>query len=419
LLLSAVVVVAVLMFVLPFSPFAPSPGTPNPPTTSTTRARKRDAAPPSPPVAPNEQAFWDFVDQVHDASDSEWLAQTIRETAVARPIKSRAHSTVAASIKSVFAALDGWRVDTDSFQASTPNGDVRFTNIIATFAATPPITQHQRQRHEHYPIVAAERLVVAAHYDSKIFAEFDFAAATDSAVPVALLLDLARTLQPWLLEAQKTGRLKHSLQLIFFDGEEAFVEWTDTDSVYGSRHLSQLWANISLDAADVKAPAKSLQPKKPSAKRVPDDGLANISLFWLLDLIGAPSPTIYNYYLDVPASNAAFRSMTVLEKRLTTRRLLHYPLDEAARPLSTDDDPQPPSPPYFNTAQLQRRMFIDDDHRHFLERNVPIFHAIPVPYPAVWHQYTDDVAHLDWTVTHDFALLSKIWVAQYLSLDKL
>jgi len=27
-------------------------------------------------------------------------------------------------------------------------------------------------------------------------------------------------------------------QLIFFDGEEAFKEWTNADSVYGSKHLA-------------------------------------------------------------------------------------------------------------------------------------------------------------------------------------
>ena len=29
-----------------------------------------------------------------------------------------------------------------------------------------------------------------------------------------------------------------SLQLIFFDGEEAFRHWTATDSIYGARHLA-------------------------------------------------------------------------------------------------------------------------------------------------------------------------------------
>ena len=30
-----------------------------------------------------------------------------------------------------------------------------------------------------------------------------------------------------------------SLQLIFFDGEEAFKMWTDDDSIYGARHLAR------------------------------------------------------------------------------------------------------------------------------------------------------------------------------------
>lgn len=34
-----------------------------------------------------------------------------------------------------------------------------------------------------------------------------------------------------------------SLQLVFFDGEEAFEEWTATDSLYGSRHLAERMAN--------------------------------------------------------------------------------------------------------------------------------------------------------------------------------
>ena len=29
--------------------------------------------------------------------------------------------------------------------------------------------------------------------------------------------------------------------LVWTDGEEAFVKWTNTDSVYGTRHLAQKW----------------------------------------------------------------------------------------------------------------------------------------------------------------------------------
>ena len=58
------------------------------------------------------------------------------------------------------------------------------------------------------------------------------------------MLDLAEALNP-LLDKRK-HRLgagiegdedvaDTTLQLVFFDGEEAFRTWTDTDSVYGSR----------------------------------------------------------------------------------------------------------------------------------------------------------------------------------------
>jgi hypothetical protein len=32
--------------------------------------------------------------------------------------------------------------------------------------------------------------------------------------------------------------------MIFFDGEEAFKEWTATDSIYGARHLAQKWSGL-------------------------------------------------------------------------------------------------------------------------------------------------------------------------------
>lgn len=38
-------------------------------------------------------------------------------------------------------------------------------------------------------------------------------------------------------------KLPVSLQLVFFDGEESFEEWTPTDSLYGSRHLAERMAN--------------------------------------------------------------------------------------------------------------------------------------------------------------------------------
>lgn len=67
-------------------------------------------------------------------------------------------------------------------------------------------------------------------------------------MPCAMMLDLAETLNPFL--DKRKERLNQddddgdddgvggvTLQFVFFDGEEAFKEWSDTDSIYGSRSL--------------------------------------------------------------------------------------------------------------------------------------------------------------------------------------
>lgn len=53
------------------------------------------------------------------------------------------------------------------------------------------------------------------------------------------MLNLVKTSLPLLqkmLEGKNLG-----LMLIFFDGEEAFENWSATDSLYGSRHLARKW----------------------------------------------------------------------------------------------------------------------------------------------------------------------------------
>lgn len=60
---------------------------------------------------------------------------------------------------------------------------------------------------------------------------------------------------------------------MFFDGEEAFKDWTATDSIYGSRAYAKL---LSTNYG-----AKSFK---------------SIDLFVLLDLIGADSCKFPNYF---------------------------------------------------------------------------------------------------------------------------
>ncbi len=89
-----------------------------------------------------------------------------------------------------------WNITEHSFEDDTPLGRKPFTNIIAT------LDPH-----------VSKRLVLAAHYDSKILTGKQFLAATDSALPVALLLDLALTLDEKLLEREVRSTCTCTLQL--------------------------------------------------------------------------------------------------------------------------------------------------------------------------------------------------------------
>jgi len=43
-----------------------------------------------------------------------------------------------------------------------------------------------------------------------------------------------------------------TLQLVFFDGEEAFKAWTATDSIYGSRYV--IWAYLIFTLTEARIP---------------------------------------------------------------------------------------------------------------------------------------------------------------------
>lgn len=58
-------------------------------------------------------------------------------------------------------------------------------------------------------------------------------------VPCAMLINLAIVMESYL--NQNRGNSDLSLKLVFFDGEEAFLNWSPTDSIYGARHLAQRW----------------------------------------------------------------------------------------------------------------------------------------------------------------------------------
>jgi hypothetical protein len=110
----------------------------------------------------------------------------------------------------------GWRVTEQPFTDETPRGQVRFVNLIARFGAIGKTT---------------DLFLLCSHYDTKVFDTFRFVGANDGGSSSGLLLELARVL------AQQPPLAK-KIELVFFDGEEAFENFSNTDGIYGSRHFA-------------------------------------------------------------------------------------------------------------------------------------------------------------------------------------
>ncbi|CAM4653939.1 unnamed protein product [Lepidochelys kempii] len=262
----------------------------------------------------------------------------------------------------------GWVVKEDTFQGYTPYGYRTFSNIISTL--NPSAKRH---------------LVLACHHDSKYFGpQWDgrvFVGATDSAVPCAMLLELARALDSRLqsIKTSSASRPDLSLQLIFFDGEEAFVRWSPTDSLYGSRHLAQKMAST---------------PHPPGATNT--NQIQSIDLFVLLDLIGASNPTFPNYF-----SNTArwFNRLQAIERKLHGLGLLKN---------------RPSERQYFRGNAAQG--LIEDDHIPFLRRGVQVLHLIPSPFPKVWHTMDDNEQNLNKPTVDNLNKILQVFVLEYLNL---
>jgi len=77
-----------------------------------------------------------------------------------------------------------------------------------------------------------EIIAIGAHYETKFFSDFTFVGANDNCSGTGLLLEIAR-----VISSTTDPSLDFTYWFIFLDGEEAFLNWTETDSLYGSRHL--------------------------------------------------------------------------------------------------------------------------------------------------------------------------------------
>lgn len=133
-----------------------------------------------------------------------------------RPGGSPALAKTRAWIKQELAPR-GCELIADPFTAQSPDGPVPMENILCKFPAKSG--------------ASGKAIAITGHYDTKKMA--GFVGANDGGSSTGFLLELAAVLQG----APRTD----DIYLVFFDGEEAFHEWTDTDSLYGSRHLAKKW----------------------------------------------------------------------------------------------------------------------------------------------------------------------------------
>lgn len=193
----------------------------------------------------------------------------------------------------------GCAVEEDDFTASAPAERVPMKNIVAKI-----------------PGASANVVLFLTHYDTKRLP--DFVGANDGGSSTGLLLEIAR-----LLCGKPRGV---NLWIGFLDGEEAFVEWSETDGTYGSRQLA---AKLSLSGE-----------------------LKRVKAVVLADLIGDTE-------------------LNIRRESNSTRWLTDLVWETAAR-LG------------YQKHFLPETTAIEDDHIPFLRRGVPAVDIIDLDY-AHWH----------------------------------
>lgn len=190
------------------------------------------------------------------------------------------------------------------FDATTPKGAVRMANVRVTI-----------------PGAGRGRLLIGGHYDTKLFTDITFVGANDAGSSTAFLIELARAL------TARTNAIP--IEIVFFDGEEAVVDWTGSDHTYGSRHYVQ------------------------AARR--DGSLGDVKALILVDMIGDRD-------LRIPREPQSTKWLTDTIWRAAKR---------LKRPEFVDEE-----------------FLVEDDHVEFLQAGVPAVDLIDLDYPA-WHTADD------------------------------
>jgi glutaminyl-peptide cyclotransferase len=208
-------------------------------------------------------------------------------------------------IKAQLAAI-GLTAQEQAFRATTPTGPVDMVNLRVFLPGA---------------TASGERLLLAGHYDTKLFRDFTFVGANDGGSSTAFLIEAARVLK------DRKGAIP--IELVFFDGEEAVLEWTPMDHTYGSQYYVD------------------------TAKK--DGTLKQIRGLILVDMIGDSDLRISRESSSTPWMTDAIWA--------TAKRLKRPEFIDQSTP-------------------------IEDDHVPFLQAGVPAVDIIDLDYPE-WHRAGD------------------------------
>jgi len=285
---------------------------------------------------------------------------------VARPPGSEQAAEVREAIAGILEEM-GWQVEDQQFTATSPFGEeVQMSNLVAMQSPTMP-----------------RQLAIACHLDSKRD-PVGFLGATDSAVPCALMIDIAASVGRLTRRQSELG-----LSLIFLDGEEQLHEHTlfGPDGLYGSKEMAVRLANTSYSA----------QPG-PWCQDGPATEMSRLDLFLLLDLIGAPGPTFRNVIDPTTGEcDELFSELVAIEDALTNLCPSCNPPPRQFENQCTEEDP------------------VVDDQVPFLEEGLRrALHVVANPFPQVWHTMADDKSHLDWEAIGRTAAVLRVFVAEFL-----
>ena len=183
------------------------------------------------------------------------------------------------------------------------------------------------------------------------------------------------------------------------------------------RHLAHKWSNTII-------PHNTKRRLMTSATEI-----STIEHLILLDLLGAPNPTIQPFFLD---TNWLFNKMVSSEKRLGAAGAFRKTIggvnvvDENWRS-------------FFKVrpeGDNRNYGFIDDDHAPFMRAGVSVLHVISSPFPSVWHTLRvrsprlaravrsplmfvsqDDASALDLETCRRWNLIMRVFVSEYLNLE--